>query len=116
VQLALWPEGGSVNPAPAAAMVAGSTAPTALPPQPYEARCSIWDGERQAFSVGVLKQVMLVRGFTPETLAEAAGVARGTMYNALAGRSTRLNTARRILEALAAVEPRLLLSQFALEG
>ncbi|MBJ7609471.1 MAG: hypothetical protein JF887_08590 [Candidatus Dormibacteraeota bacterium] len=53
---------------------------------------------------------MLTRGFTPDTLRSAAGVAHGTMYNALSGRPTRLRTARRILEALSAVEPAFLLT------
>lgn len=71
----------------------------------------IWDGERQAFVVATLRQAMLVRGFTPETLAVAASVAHGTMYSALAGSRTRLRTARRILETLAAVEPHFRLAE-----
>jgi predicted transcriptional regulator len=67
----------------------------------------IWNGEQQAFNPGILKQAMLVRGFTAETLAQAATVSRGTIYNVLAGRPTRLRTARRVLEALAATEPTL---------
>ncbi|HWF56930.1 MAG TPA: hypothetical protein VG520_01085 [Candidatus Dormibacteraeota bacterium] len=50
---------------------------------------------------------MLVRGFKVDELAAAADVARGTLYNALKGRPTRLQTARRILEVLASVEPTL---------
>jgi hypothetical protein len=73
----------------------------------------IWDGEHQAFVPGTLRRAMLVRGFTPDTLRVAAGVAHGTMYNALAGRATRLRTARRILETLAAVEPAFLLADMA---
>lgn len=70
----------------------------------------IWDGARQAFAPAILRTAMLTRGFTPDTLRSAAGVAHGTMYNALSGRPTRLRTARRILEALSAVEPAFLLT------
>jgi hypothetical protein len=77
-------------------------------PRPADGRL-IWDGARQAFVSGVLRQAMLVRGFTADSLGVAAGVAHGTMYNALAGRTTRLSTARRILETLASVEPAFLL-------
>jgi hypothetical protein len=66
---------------------------------------AIWDGDGQSFNVGPLRQAMLVRGFTPEALADAAGVARGTLYNALHGRPTRLRTAHRILAALAEAQP-----------
>jgi predicted transcriptional regulator len=66
---------------------------------------TIWDGDAQSFNVGPLRQAMLVRGFTPEALADAAGVARGTLYNALHGRPTRLRTAHRILAALAETRP-----------
>ncbi len=79
---------------------------------PTDTRC-IWDGDRQAFVSGTLRQVMLTRGFTAASLSRAAGVAHGTMYNALAGRPTRLCTARRILETLAAVEPAFLLADLA---
>jgi len=54
---------------------------------------------------------MLVRGFTPHSLAVSARVAESTMYNALAGRPTRLRTARRVLETLAGVEPKFELSR-----
>ena len=50
---------------------------------------------------------MLARGLTAESLAEAAGVSRGTSYNALHGKPVRLRTARLILEALASVQPTL---------
>ena len=36
---------------------------------------------------------MLARGLTAETLADAAGVSRGTSYNALHGKPVRLRTA-----------------------
>lgn len=65
---------------------------------------AIWDGVDQAFSVGPLRQAMIVRGLTPEALAAAAGVSRGTLYNALQGKPVRLRTARLILEALASVQ------------
>ena len=70
----------------------------------------IWDGDRQAFTVGLLRQVMLTRGFTAETLQVAACVGHGTMYHVLAGRRVRLSTARRILEVLASTPPLFLLS------
>jgi hypothetical protein len=73
----------------------------------------IWDGERQAFVSAVLREAMIVRGFTPESLRLAAGVAHGTVYNALAGRVIRLTTARRILATLAGVEPAFTLSDLA---
>ena len=60
----------------------------------------IWDGTHQSFNVGPLRDAMLVRGFTADSLAYAAGVARATLYNALKGRPTRLSTARRIIQAL----------------
>lgn len=50
---------------------------------------------------------MLARGLTAEALADAAGVSRGTSYNALHGRPVRLRTARLLLEALASVQPTL---------
>jgi predicted transcriptional regulator len=50
---------------------------------------------------------MLSRGLTAEALACAAGISRGTSYNALHGKLVRLRTARLILEALASVEPTL---------
>lgn len=50
---------------------------------------------------------MLERGLTAETLAGAAGVSRGTTYNALHGKPVRLRTARLLLEALANVQPTL---------
>jgi hypothetical protein len=117
VQLGLWPVSPRPTPRP---LRRSQLAVAAERPQEESASDAepraVWHGETQAFDVGTLKEVMLVRGFTAETLAQAAGVGRGTMYNALAGRSTRLSTARRILEALAAVEPRLLLSRFVAEG
>ena len=76
---------------------------------------AIWNGERQAFNVGVLKQVMLTRGFTAETLQVAAAIGHGTVYHVLAGRPVRLSTARQVLEVLAAAEPRFLLSSLAAE-
>lgn len=50
---------------------------------------------------------MLERGLTAETLAGAAGVSRGTTYNALHGKPVRLRTARLLLEALANMQPTL---------
>jgi predicted transcriptional regulator len=72
---------------------------------PANAHRTIWDGDRQVFDVGLLRQAMVVREFAPDTLADAAGVSRGTVYHALTGRPVRIRTARRILEAVAAVEP-----------
>lgn len=74
---------------------------------------AIWNGETQTFSAGVLRRAMLVRGFTPDSLAMAAGVGRGTVYNALASRPSRLTTARRLPQTLAGVEPTLRLSDLA---
>ena len=68
---------------------------------------TIWDGVDQAFTVGPFRQAMIVRDLTPEGLAAAAGVSRGTVYNALQGKPVRLRTARLILEALASVPPTL---------
>jgi hypothetical protein len=70
-------------------------------------RSYIWDGARGCFNPASLREAMLVRGFMVDDLATAADVARGTLYNALNGRPTRLQTARRILEVLASVEPTL---------
>lgn len=70
----------------------------------------VWNGEDRCFHEGTLREVMVMRGLTADSLALAAGVSRGTIYNALTGRPTRLATARRILEALAATPPILLLS------
>jgi len=50
---------------------------------------------------------MVVRGLTADSLSDAAGLSRGTLYSALHGRPTRLGTARSILQALADVEPSL---------
>jgi hypothetical protein len=83
----------------------GSPVPVATHERDRSATTVIWDGERQAFNVGVLKQVMLTRGFTAETLQEAAGIGHGTMYNVLAGRRVRLSTAGQILEKLATTPP-----------
>lgn len=76
-------------------------------------RPRVWDGEKCCFNDGRLREVMVMRGFTADSLALAAGVSRGTIYNALTRRTTRLATARRILEALAAAPPTLLLSAVA---
>jgi DNA-binding XRE family transcriptional regulator len=70
----------------------------------------VWNGQDRCFNKGTLMEVMVMRGLTAASLALAAGVSRGTIYNALTGRPTRLATARRILEALAATPPILLLS------
>lgn len=70
----------------------------------------VWNGEDRCFDKGTLSEVMVMRGLTADSLALAAGVSRGTIYNALTGRPTRLATARRILEALAATPPILLFS------
>jgi DNA-binding XRE family transcriptional regulator len=70
----------------------------------------VWNGEDRCFNKGTLSEVMVMRGLTADSLALAAGVSRGTIYNALTGRPKRLATARRILEALAATPPILLLS------
>ncbi|MDQ6847517.1 MAG: helix-turn-helix domain-containing protein [Candidatus Dormibacteraeota bacterium] len=70
----------------------------------------VWNGEDRCFNTGTLREVMVMRGLTADSLALAAGVSRGTIYNALTGRPTRLATARRILEALATTAPTLLFS------
>jgi hypothetical protein len=89
-----------------------STAPSStVTANPDSRRKWIWDGDRQAFVAGTLREAMLVRGFTPHSLAVSARVAESTMYNALAGRPTRLRTARRVLETLARVEPKFELSR-----
>jgi predicted transcriptional regulator len=88
-----------------------STAPSSTVAANRDSRRWIWDGERQAFVAGTLREAMLVRGFTPHSLAVSARVAESTMYNALAGRPTRLRTARRVLETLAGVEPKFELSR-----
>lgn|GEM_PF-6918041 len=67
----------------------------------------IYDGVGQAFNTRHLRAAMLARGLTAETLAGAAGVSRGTTYNALHGKPVRLRTARLILEAIASVQPTL---------
>jgi len=67
----------------------------------------IWDGVGQSFNTGHLRAAMLARGLTAEALADAAGVSRGTSYNALHGKPVRLRTARLLLEALANVQPTL---------
>ena len=76
-------------------------------------RARVWDGEKCCFNEGRLREVMVMRGFTADSLALAAGVSRGTIYNVLTGRTTRLATARHILEALAAAPPTILLSAVA---
>src|SRR5689334_6775252 len=97
-QLSIWPRPAAADRhergSPPAGAALSAPTPRAQPP-------AIWDGDRQAFTVGLLRQVMLTRGFTPESLHVAAGIGHGTMYNALAGRPVRLATAGRILEVLA---------------
>ena len=99
------------------------TASTASAPSSPTARTlaasparAVWDGNLQAFNVGLLRQVMVTRGFTAETLQLAAGVGRGTIYNVLAGRRVRLSTARQILEVLATTPPLFLISSFTAES
>ncbi len=75
----------------------------------------IWDGQRGCFNGGHLREAMLVRGLTVDEMAADAGLARGTLYNALNGRPTRLRTARRILEVLASAQPTLRLSSLTAE-
>jgi transcriptional regulator with XRE-family HTH domain len=70
----------------------------------------IWDGVGQSFDTRRLREAMLIRGFTVETLAAAAGVSLGTTYKVLHGKPVRLRTARLLLEALANVQPTLHLS------
>lgn len=70
----------------------------------------IWNGSSRSFNAAHLREALLVRGLTPDFLATAADVSRGTVYHALSGRPTRLGTARRILEVLASIEPSLRLS------
>ena len=76
------------------------------PSQEREPR-RIWDGVGQSFNTRHLRAAMLARGLTAEALADAAGVSRGTSYNALHGKPVRLRTARLLLEALASVQPTL---------
>ena len=67
----------------------------------------IWDGAGHCFNPGALREAMLVRGLSADELAASAEVARATLYDALKGRPTRLQTARRLLEVPAGVEPTL---------
>jgi len=76
------------------------------PSQQREPR-RIWDGVGHSFNTRHLRAAMLARGLTAEALADAAGVSRGTSYNALHGKPVRLRTARLLLEALANVQPTL---------
>ena len=77
------------------------------PHAPSTSQRLIWDGDRQAFNVGCLREAMLIRDLTVEALATAANVSSATVYNCLRGRRTHLRTARLILEALRRVQPSL---------
>lgn len=78
---------------------------------------AIWNGDTQTFDPGLLREAMLIRGLTPDSLAAAAQVGRGTVYSVLSGRRSRLTTARRLLETLLSVEPTMRLSALApIEG
>jgi len=65
----------------------------------------LYDGEKRAFIGDRLRVALIARDFTPETIADKAGLEISSIYNALNGKPVRLATASKIFKALESRKP-----------
>jgi transcriptional regulator of acetoin/glycerol metabolism len=70
----------------------------------------LWDPCTGRFDAPSLRAAIVMRGWTPDEFARAAGVGRTTIYKVLGGEGVRGRTAIAIFNGLALRRPRILLT------
>lgn len=68
---------------------------------------ALWDPRTGRFDAPLLRTAMVLRGWTPDEFARAAGIGRTTIYKVLAGDGVRDRTAIAIFQGLALKRPRI---------